>query len=273
MKLNKPNTLHDAREMPLERISLINQSEEIEGANYMKKTLLPLSILVTVMALVTGCASTPAPNEAANRVLKVTGTGTVKIKPDIVYINIGVQSRSPDAGDALKDNTQRAQAVIDTLLEMGVENKDIQTRNFNIYQQQNNRFPEEDQEKSMTYIVENTVAIIVREIDSLGEILSKVVDEGANTINSIRFDIEDRNTAMDEARKLAIADAKAQAEAIAETAGVALGPIQTIDLESSGSIVPRADYAVQEAMDAGNVPISGGTLSIEMRVNITYGIE
>lgn len=239
----------------------------------MKKTLLPLSVLVTLMVLLTSCASTTSPNDAANRVLNVTGKGTVKLEPNIVTINIGVQSQSPDAGEALKQNTQRVQAIIDTLLEMGVENKDIQTRNFNIYQQQNNRYPEEQSETTNTYVVDNTVAIIVREIDSLGEILSKVVDEGANTINSIRFDIEDRDAAMDEARKLAIADAKAQAEAISETAGVELGPIQTIDVESSGSIIPRPAYAAEDAMGGGDVPISGGTLSIEVRVNITYGIE
>lgn len=239
----------------------------------MKKTLLPLSVLVTLMALVTGCASTASGNDATQRILNVTGKGTVKLEPDIVTINIGVESRSPDAGEALKENTQKAQGIIDTLLEMGVENKDIQTFNFNIYQQQENRYPEEETETTPTYVVENTVAVIVREIDALGEILTKVVDEGANTINSIRFDVEDRDAAAVEARKLAIEDAKSQAAAIAETAGVNLGPIQSIDVQSSSSIMPRASYAMEEAVSVGNVPISGGTMSIEVSVNITYGID
>lgn len=246
----------------------------MNNINLMKKTLLPISVIVMVMAMVTGCATSPSAKESRNRIMEVTGIGTVKLEPDIVTINIGVQSRSADAGEALKQNTQRAQGIIDTLLGLGVENKDIQTRNFNIYQQEDTRYPEENTEKTITYVVENTVAITVREIDSLGEILSKVVDEGANTINSIRFDLEDREAAMAEARKLAIADAKAQAEAITETAGVTLGPIQSIDVESSGSIIPRPAYAVAEdALGGGDVPISGGTMRIEVHVNITYGIE
>lgn len=239
----------------------------------MKKTLLPLSVLVTMMALITSCAPTSSGNNASQRILHVTGTGTVKLEPDIVSINIGIQSRSPDAGEALKENTQKAQGIINTLLEMGVESKDIQTRNFNIYQQQENRFPEEETQTTPTYVIENTVAITVREIDALGEILTKVVDGGANSINSIRFDVEDRDAAAVEARKLAIEDAKEQAAAIAETAGVNLGPIQSIDVQSSSAIMPRAAYAMEDAVGGGNVPISGGTMSIEVSVNITYGIE
>jgi uncharacterized protein YggE len=245
----------------------------MNNINLMKKTLLPISVIVMVMTLVTGCATSPSAKDSRNRIMEVTGIGTVKLEPDIVTINIGVQSRSADAGEALKENTQKAQGIIDTLLEMGVENKDIQTRNFNIYQQQENRFPEEETQTTPTYVVENTVAIIVREIDALGAILTKVVDGGANTINSIRFDLEDREAAMAEARKLAIEDAKDQAEAIAETAGVNLGPIQSIAVQSSSAIVPRAAYAMEEAVGGGNVPISGGTMRIEVSVNITYGID
>jgi uncharacterized protein YggE len=245
----------------------------MNNINLMKKTLLPISVIVMVMTLVTGCATSPSAKDSRNRIMEVTGIGTVKLEPDIVTINIGVQSRSADAGEALKENTQKAQGIIDTLLEMGVENKDIQTRNFNIYQQQENRFPEEETQTTPTYVVENTVAIIVREIDALGAILTKVVDGGANTINSIRFDLEDREAAMAEARKLAIEDAKDQAEAIAETAGVNLGPIQSIAVQSSSAIVPRAAYAMEDAVGGGNVPISGGTMRIEVSVNITYGID
>jgi uncharacterized protein YggE len=245
----------------------------MNNINLMKKTLLPISVIVMVMTLVTGCATSPSAKDSRNRIMEVTGIGTVKLEPDIVTINIGVQSRSADAGEALKENTQKAQGIIDTLLEMGVENKDIQTRNFNIYQQQENRFPEEETQTTPTYVVENTVAIIVREIDALGVILTKVVDGGANTINSIRFDLDDREAAMAEARKLAIEDAKDQAEAIAETAGVNLGPIQSIAVQSSSAIVPRAAYAMEDAVGGGNVPISGGTMRIEVSVNITYGID
>ena len=239
----------------------------------MKKILLSLSVLMTMIALVTSCAPTSSANNTTHRVLNVTGKGTIKLEPDIVYINIGIQSRSSDAGEALKENNQKAQRIINILFEMGVENKDIQTLNFNIYQQQESRVPEEETEASPTYVVENTVAIIVHEIDALGEILTKVVDEGANTINSIRFDLEDRDSAIDEARKLAIKDAKSQATAIAETAGVNLGPIQSIDVQSSSAIFPRAAYAAEEAVGGGNVPISEGTMSIDVNVTITYGIE
>jgi len=239
----------------------------------MKRSLLPLSVLLTLMALMTSCAPTSFGSATVNRVLDVTGRGIVRLEPDIVSINIGVQSRSTDAGGALEENTQKIQAIIESLIEMGVERNDIQTQNFNIYQQQDLRFPEEETETTPTYVIENTVAIIVREIDALGGILTNVIDQGANAINSIRFDVEDRETPAADARKLAIEDAKSQAASIAETAGVQLVEIQSIDVQTSSTILPRAAFAMEDALGGGEVPISGGTMTIEVSVNMTYSIK
>jgi uncharacterized protein len=251
----------------------------------MKKTLLYLLYLPILVIFITGCTSGLATSKSTTqRTIYVSGIGTVKLEPDIAQINIGVRSQSADAGDALEQNNTSAQAVIKVLTDMGVERKDIQTRNFNIYAQQDVRpfIIEEtmDEETSIEvekngqiYVVENTVFVILRDLDTLGDILAAVVDQGANTIYGISFDIEDREAAADEARKLAIQDAQAQAEAIAEAAGVKLGVIQSINIESSGGIMPRVEYAVEAPQESASVPISGGTLTIQVNANLSYEIE
>jgi uncharacterized protein YggE len=251
----------------------------------MKKTFLPLLLLAILVVFVTGCTSglITSPN-APIRTVNVSGKGSVELEPDIAQINIGVRSESPDAGEALEQNNASAQAVIKVLTDMGVERKDIQTRNFNIYAQNWERPIEEPMEEDLveevaagetwqTYVVENTVLVIVRDLDALGEILTAVVDQGANTIYGISFDIEDREAAAEEARKLAIQDAQAQAEAIAEAAGVKLGAIQSINIETRGGVEPRVEYAAEAPQESASVPISGGTLTIQINANLTYGIE
>lgn len=252
----------------------------------MKKAFLPLLLLAILVVFVTGCTSglITSPN-APQRTVNVSGKGSVKLEPDIAQINIGVRSESPDAGEALEQNNASAQAVIDVLTDMGVERKDIQTRNFNIYATQRERPIEETMEGEVLveiaagentgqiYVVENTVFVIVRDLDVLGDILAAVVDQGANTIYGIAFDIEDREAAAEEARKLAIQDAQAQAVAIAEAAGVKLGAIQSINIESTGGVMPRVEYAAEAPQESASVPISGGTLTIQINANLTYGIE
>lgn len=240
----------------------------------MKKTLLSVALLATLAAFITGCAGTL--NTSSNdtlRTINVSGTGKVKIKPDIANVNIGVRSQSPEIIEAFRENSEIAENIIQKLMEMGVEQKDIQTRNFNIYQQQEPR-PMEEETPTTSYVVENTVAVIVRDLDTLGEVLSTMVSEGANTIHGITFDIEDREAAVEEARQLAIEDAKSQAEAIADAAGVNLGKIRSISINQNGGITPRYDFAVEEAaMGAGAVPVSSGTLTIQMTANFTYDID
>jgi uncharacterized protein YggE len=164
-----------------------------------------------------------------------------------------------------------------TLVEQGVAEEDIQTSNFSIYQQQqyptvgmNMGVTEEDEinEPQTVFVVQNTVLVIVRDLDSLGGILASVVERGANTINSINFDLEDKEAAIAEATQMAIDDAASQAQEIADAAGVELGAINFLSTSSNGSIAPRA--AVMEQAAAGNVPISSGTLSIQVTANITY---
>jgi uncharacterized protein YggE len=129
---------------------------------------------------------------------------------------------------------------------------------------------EEDQvsEPQTVFVVQNTVLVIVRDLDSLGGILASVVEQGANTINSISFDLEDKDAAIAEATQMAIDDAASQAQEIADAAGVELGAINFLSTSSNGSIAPRA--AVMDQAAAGNVPISSGTLSIQVTANVTY---
>jgi uncharacterized protein YggE len=242
----------------------------------MKKKLFVLFTPLMIAALIAGCS--PLSTSSANQSIKtldVTGTGLIELKPDIARVNIGVRSESPDVAEALRMNNESIAAVIQILKEQGVDGKDIQTRNFYIYQQQTPRpMSDEPDKPSQTYVVENTVAITVRELDSLGEILTSVVAKGANTINGITFDVDDRETALAEARKKAIADAKAKAQAIADAAGIKLGQIRSISInENGGIIMPRAEMAQDMGMGGGAVPISEGTLSIRVTANLTFDMD
>ena len=241
----------------------------------MKKKLLSVAAIMTAAVILAGCSSlVPPASEGTIRKLNVSGTGTVDLSPDIARVNIGVRSQSPDVGQALEENTANAEAIIQSLMDLGVEQNDIQTRNFNVYPQQNREpGPEGEVEETQTFVVENTVSVIVRELDSLGEILTAVIQEGANTIHGVTFDVEDREAAMKEARGLAIENAKAEAEAIAETAGVSLGRIHSIDINEGGGGPMARAMEMPEAAAGGDVPISGGQLTIRVTANLTYEIE
>lgn len=232
-----------------------------------------LFISLVAFGLLAACSPTTAPASPENvRSMSVNGVGRVTIVPDMATINIGVRTEAEIVTDALEGNTAQANAISRVLQNMGIEEKDIQTSNFNIYPSE--RYdPMTGQVEGRYFVVENTVNVTVRDLSSLGEVLNVVVEAGANSIYGISFNVEDRAAAVAEARELAIQDAKAKAEVIAEAAGVQLGEIITISVyEGSMPITYYDGMGGAVAMEA-EVPIAAGTLTITMEASLSYSIK
>jgi hypothetical protein len=242
----------------------------------MKKTLLSVFAVLTLALLMTSGAPVQTTTDTTPvRTINVNGTGTVQMQPDIARVSIGVNTQDPDVSKALSENTAASKAIKQTLLDMGVAEKDIQTSNFNIYPQQQQNMPatpDTPAGNQTVFVVQNTVTVVVRKLDSLGDILAAVVDQGANTMNGVTFDVEDSTASYAEARQKAIEDAASQAQAIADAAGVKLGEINSISIGGNGSPVKTVEMAAGLG-GGGSVPISGGTLTIQVTANLVYSIK
>jgi uncharacterized protein YggE len=237
-----------------------------------RKFTLPIFLLVVVLA-VSACA--PAGGSAGqSRTLSVTGTGTVSLAPDIAYINIGVHTEEDLAANAVASNSAQTQKVIDVLKAAGIDEKDIRTSNFSIYA--STRYGVNGEPLGTFYVVDNTVYVTVRSLDSLGGMLDAVVRAGANSVNSIQFDVQDKSGPLSEARALAVKAARAQAEELAAAAGVTLADVQSVSYYESYP-APVYDYFGRGggvAADAAMaVPITPGQYQITASVSMTYFIR
>lgn len=213
-------------------------------------------------------------DSAALRTLSVTGTGKITLVPDLAYINIGVRSEAEDVTSALESNNAQATAITDALKAMGVEEKDLQTANFNVYSIQ--QYDQMGQPSYISYSVENTLYVTVRDLTKLSQTLDAALGAGANQIYGINFDISNRQAALDQARDLAINDAEAKALATAATAGVTLGQIQTINVSNTSYVQPYLPYGMGggAAMESpSSVPVSAGQIVVTFDANLTYVIE
>jgi uncharacterized protein YggE len=238
----------------------------------MNKKLSLLIVSIVVLGLLAACTNAQAPSSGEQtRSMNVSGTGRVSVVPDIANINIGVRTEAEDVKDALSGNTAQANGIADVLKDLGVAEEDIQTSNFNVYPSERYN-PMTGEVEGRYFVVENTVSVKVRDLSSLGEVLSAVVDAGANNIYGISFDVEDRDASIAEARELAIKDAKAKAEAIAEAAGVELGDLMSINVYEGSAPITYYD-AKGGAYAEASVPISASTLTITIEANLTYGLK
>ncbi len=247
----------------------------------MKRLSVVLSVLVLSVLLLSACApavSVPAAANAPVRQMMVTGKGQVYVTPDLAYIYVGVHSENTDVSAALDDNNSQAKAIAATLQDMGVEAKDIQTSSFNIYPMDyygpyGQTSPDQKPEKR--YVVDNTVFVTVRDLQNLGKVLDAVVKSGANSINGINFDISDPQKASEEARKLAIDNAKEQAQKIAQDAGIELGDLITLNAYSASTpyYEGKGGYGGGMMAVASEVPTSAGQMTITVTADLTYEIK
>ncbi len=242
----------------------------------MKRTYLIASmILLTALALsACGPATIVANPLPPQRLLNVTGTGTTTMIPDVAYINVGVHTDLPTAAEAVSANNTQTQQVIDSLKQSGVDPKDIRTMNFSIYP--NVQYdPQTNQKVRTTYVVDNTVYVTVHKLDQLGDLLDATVKAGANSINSIQFDVVDKGPATKQARDAAVKDAKTQAQELADAAGVTLGDVQSVEFTNGVPTPIITGYGKGGggvAADA-SVPIQSGQMTLTVTVTMSYTIR
>lgn len=207
-------------------------------------------------------ARTPPPTISA------TGEGIVYAAPDMATVTLGVTTQGDTAALAMAANNTAVAAVMARLTSAGVAARDLQTSNLSLN-------PDWSRQDSSTgappavYVASNMLSVRVRMLDDLGAILDASITDGANTLNGVTFGLDDPRPTLDEARKRAVADARARAELLAEAAGVTLGPIMSIT-EGGGYGAPMPMFRQSDAMEA--VPVAAGEMGMTAAVTIVFQI-
>jgi hypothetical protein len=236
--------------------------------------------LLAVPMLQTAEAAPPTQDGGQPRTITVTGYGTAYGAPDVVQVGLGVDASDADILVAMNDVTDRMNAVMQALQAGGVDVKDIRTDSFNIYQDykygQPTADPSQTQDAQPFYRVSTTVAVTVRQTDKVPELLASAVNAGANVVNYIQFNIEDRTALESQARELAVSDARSRAEELAALMGLTVGePLQVTE----GGNINTPYYSMGGgggggyATSAAPPPISQGTLSVDMSVTVTFAVS
>ncbi|MCC7362277.1 MAG: SIMPL domain-containing protein [Anaerolineales bacterium] len=241
------------------------------------RTMVGLALAALGLLTAAACAAAPAAAQTGvpadtPRTISVTGTGTAYGAPDVATVQVGVQTRSENAGQAVNDNSTRVAALIAALKALGIAEKDMQTTNFSVYVQQNYDPQTGRPLETIYYQVDNTLNVTVRDTSRLGDVLTGAVDAGANSIYGVSFSVADPAALQGQARELAVANARERAEQLAAAAGVTLDVPLSI---SEVSYVAQPVYAARDmAMAEGApVPVQTGQIQVDLQVNITYTIK
>ena len=211
----------------------------------------------------------------------VSGEGKASVEPDIAILSLGVEARGEAVADANGAAVDAMNAVMASLRQNGVAERDIQTRNFNIWPEYSSELVEkagQTVERSVVsgYRVSNELTVKARDLDKVGEIINGAIVAGGDSIRfqNLRFTVEDTSALMPDLREKAITDAREKAEHTATVAGVGLGKLFYLAESGASAVAAEAAFDTRMYSMAASAPaISQGEIEISLSVRAAFAIE
>jgi uncharacterized protein len=247
--------------------------QEMKPTDFMKRT----AFLLLFTFLLLGSAWAQAQQiPALPPLVSVTGTGEVKVEPDEIVLNIGIDVRDKDLDAARKLNDERVVALLNFLKKSGIDSKYIQTTNLSVYPQYVGEFGQTTPE---FYTAQKSVSILIKNVKRFDEILTGIYKTGANRVEGINYRSSELQKHREQARKLAIQAAKQKAQALTGELGSKLGRVYSITEQGVPGPIPmyRAQMAnkMSEASfaDSSGPTIALGQLIISQSVEVSFVIE
>lgn len=213
------------------------------------------------------------------RQIIVTGTGEVSGKPDLALASLTILRIAPTAATALDETSRAMTDLVTAMKALGIEPRDLQTNGFQVtpqYHYDNTNDGTQKPPKLVGYEIRNTLSVRIRDLPSVGKILDQAVALGVNEGSGLQFTIDDPSQMRMDAQIKAVENARASATALAQAAGVALGPVVSLDV-SAEPMPPMpmelgmARIAVAPKADS-RLPVEIGENTINAKVRMVFSI-
>ncbi|MBZ0301422.1 MAG: SIMPL domain-containing protein [Anaerolineae bacterium] len=235
------------------------------------KVLQRIAFFAGIIGLLAGLTGVAAAQDYPPGTLTVEGYGQAFGAPDIALVQLGVQTSSSDVLEAYNTANDAVQNVIAALTDAGIDLKDIQTTGLYLYQDTPYNPQTGEPSTAPIYRVTNSLNVTVRDVAQVGDVINTGVQAGANNINGLTFNIADPAALEEQAREVAVADARARAEQLAGLMGVQLGEA-TIIVETPNAQPPMLYDRAQSAM-GGGAAVQEGQLQVSVLVRVTFNIQ
>lgn len=249
------------------------------------KTLLGLLLIVTFFFVVLSVnelreGAYIGQADDVQNTISVSGSGEATAIPNSARFTVGVSNEAETVEAAQTQSTEAINEIINYLEDAGVNEDNIKTLSYNVsprYEYIERQVGQPSGERQLAgYEVSQRLEVTVEDTDEAGELLSGVGQRGADNVSSLQFVVDDEESVQREARVNAIADARENAEALADALGVKLDRVVGYNEQGGVSPYVRMEQAAM-ADDAGGQASSPqlptGENRIETQVEVVYKIN
>ena len=219
-------------------------------------------------AVTTAGAATVVNPPNTGQGITTSGEATIKVKPDIDILSLGMAAGSASAADAQGQVAQRVAHVLKAAKDLGIADADVKTYGYNLSPSYGpNSYP-----KITGYNASEQLSFTLRDVNKVGKALDTLAGDSGATNASIQFALDNRKPAEADARAQAIGEARAKAEAMAKAGGVKVGQLLSVT-DQQGGYIGRPIYAAPSGAAASRDTVTPvGDLDVVIRVQVQYAI-
>lgn len=210
--------------------------------------------------------------------ITVIGTSEVQVVPDLVDLQVGLETRGKDLKAAFSEQDARLKQILDVVRRSGIDSRDVQTSHVEIqpvYMQRVYQAEESGMNLSH-YEVRHSIGLTLREPAKYDELLATLLQSGANRVFGVTFRNSRQRQHRDQAREMAMIAAREKATLMAEKLGQHIGKVFTIEEEESPMFVSAANSEAAAPMGQTEATESGlalGQITFRARVKVSFELK
>jgi hypothetical protein len=231
-----------------------------------------IRIILAISLLLVGQAHADSLKDSVPNVA-VVGEASEDVAPDRAILRFGVVTDRPTAAAAAADNAATMTAILSDLRTMGVADADILTQGVSlapVYTDE--RDAKGKPRPGPTYRASNMLTVFVKPAEKASDIVGRVIDKGANSLEGVDYDHSNLDEKRDELRAKAVKDAERRARIYTEAAGLRLGRVIEIRPLPDEPMGRPYEARVAAAPAASSVPLRPGMQQVRERVSIIWGL-
>ncbi|HCU21756.1 MAG TPA: hypothetical protein DF698_02465 [Candidatus Atribacteria bacterium] len=199
-------------------------------------------------------------------VVTVNGEARSQEKNQLANYSAGVMAQNMDKNAAITEVNTKMEDLVKSVKDFGINEADIKTQSLSYYQE-----PKGGQNPGQ-WQVNNTIEIILRDIDRASDLADLLAKSGANNVYGPNFSMDETNTAEKSLYDAAIKDAKDKAESIATASGKKLGKVISVnDGGNNGNVYPM--YAKLDSGMGGGAVTEPGSTTVYKNLTVTFELK
>ncbi|MBF0281667.1 MAG: SIMPL domain-containing protein [Zetaproteobacteria bacterium] len=206
--------------------------------------------------------------DALENGIEVSGSSDVRVPPDIANFSFAISDRGNDLVAMKKSMDQKSSTIVALCKKLGVDRSDISSTEISIHPQYNYQTRD-----FLGYDLSRVIQVTLHGLEKYSDLVNGAIEAGVTNINRITLDTSTRDAVEREALTEASESAKKKAQLLAQSHGVELGRL--LSIEERGQFSEDRKFLYQErAVAAQNSgAFEPGEISIRATIVVKYAIQ